>query len=76
MKEAIKARAERAEYDEILHEELAQAAVNFASAEDRMRENGHEEAADQASELIECMIEHSPNSVYQRATEIEAKRED
>ena len=76
MKEAIKARAERAENNQHMHEEMAQNMVNFASAEDRMRENGHEEAADQASELIECMIEHSPNSVYQRAVELEAEKED
>ena len=76
MKEAIKARAERAEYDEILHEELAQTAVNMAWAEDHLNEKGELEAAEEMHDMVEDILQRSPDSVYERAVELEAERED
>ena len=76
MKEAIKARAEAAEKDPAMHEELSQTVVNMASVEDYLNEKEEWEAAEQMHELVECALQHSPDSVYQRAVDIEAEKED
>ena len=76
MEETIRLKGEKAEDDEVVHEELAQTIVNSLGAEDYLNEHEKWDTAEQLHEMAELMIEHSPDSVRQRAKEIKAEKED
>ena len=76
MKEAIKSRGERAEHDQYIHEELAQTVVDMAWTENYLNENQEWEAAEEMHEMVEDILQHSPDTVRQRAVELKAEKED
>ena len=76
MEDTIRLKGEKAENDEVVHEELAQTIVNSLSVENYLTGNEEWEAAEQLHEMTELMIEHSPDSVRKRAKEIKAEKED
>lgn len=76
MEDTIRLKGEKAENDEVVHEELAQTIVNSLGAEEYLNEHEKWHTAEQLHEMTELMIEHSPDSVRKRAKEIKAEKED